>query len=382
MAEDDALQPLDADLAAGRISIDEYRRRRAEQADHPAGDQPGEHPPAEHPPAEHPPAGAEPDEVDGATQTRPAGLPQGGVPWPPPPPGPWRPSGPVPGQPPGAAPGPMPGAPPPGATPWPIPPPPGPEGPPAWAQYPPQMPARFTEPNEPLTGPYRTRRRTPLIIAAVVVLVAAGVVAGLLAGPLRTKHHAASPPPSTPSTPSLPPSTSTAASSTPPPSRPPSGPPGVFGAIPGTTTVAGETGPGTLQQAQTRNVAYPFEIAQLHHCAATKGATELRIAAEWSLSGTVFACRGASGAATVLKRLTTWERSRGLSSVTSPVPGALVFYTDQHPPTPSHPAQFHVRYTSGTRVVGMVIQATSRESGQAAVAEMLGAAIRTYPPDR
>jgi hypothetical protein len=84
----------------------------------------------------------------------------------------------------------------------------------------------------------------------------------------------------------------------------------------------------------------------------------------------------------VLKALTTWERSRGLTTVASPVPGVTVYYTDQHPPTPSHPAQFHVRYTSGTRVIGMVIQATSRESGQAAVAEMLGAAIRIYPPDR
>lgn len=369
MADDDALHRLDADLAAGRISIDEFRQRRAELADQPAEEQS----------AEHAPADAEPDEVDGATQTRPAGLQQGGggVPWPPPPPGPWRPSGPVMGAPPGAAQGPVPGAPPPpGATPWPIPPPPGPEGPPAWAQYPPQMPVRFTEPNEPLTGPYRSRRRTPLIIAAVVVLVAAGVVAGLLAGPLRSKHHAASPPPSTPT---APPSTSP---STPPSTPPPPGPPGVFGAIPGTMTVAGETGSGSLQQAQTRNVAYPFEIAQLRRCGATNGATELRIAAEWSLSGTVFGCHAPGRADAVLKALSTWERSRGLTIVTSPVAGALVFYTDQHPPTPSHPAQFHVRYTSGTRVIGMVIQATSRESGQAAVAEMLGAAIRTYPPDR
>jgi hypothetical protein len=370
MVDNDALHRLDSDLAAGRISIDEFRKRRAELADGPAEEQP----------ADHPPADADPDEADAATQTRPAGLPQGGVPWPPPPPGPWQPWGPVPGAPPGAAQGPVPAAPPPpGATPWPIPPPFGPEGPPSWAQYPAQMPARFTEPNEPLTGPHRPRRRTPLIIAAVVVLVAAGVVAGLLAGPLRSKHHAASPPPSTPTLPSTSPSTSP---TTPSSTAPPPGPPGVFGAIPGTTTVAGETGSGTLRQAQTRNVAYPFEIAQLGHCGATKGATELRIAAEWSLSGTVFSCHSAGGAGAVLTALTTWEHSRGLATVTSPVAGALVFYTDQHPPTPSHPAQFHVRYTSGTRVIGMVIQATSRETGQAAVAEMLGAAIRTYPPDR
>ena len=69
-----------------------------------------------------------------------------------------------------------------------------------------------------------------------------------------------------------------------------------------------------------------------------------------------------------------------MAPAASPAPDVQVFYTNAHPPAPDHPDQFHVRYVSGSAVIGMVIQATSKTAGDAGVRTMVTAASAKYPP--
>ena len=73
----------------------------------------------------------------------------------------------------------------------------------------------------------------------------------------------------------------------------------------------------------------------------------------------------------MLRGLSSWETTTaGFRPVAAPIGGVAVYFRDQTPPTPTHPDQFHVRFTSGRWVVGFNIQARSVEAGQQAVAEL------------
>ncbi|PZS15553.1 MAG: hypothetical protein DLM57_12385, partial [Pseudonocardiales bacterium] len=225
-----------------------------------------------------------------------------------------------------------------------------------------------------MTPPPARKGRGPLLAAALALVVVLGLAAWFFITRDTKPGKDAAPPQSPPVT-----SSSTVSSTgSPTGSRVGTAP---FGNVPNTMLIAAKTGPGSVQDAQTRGLAYAIEKTELTKCGASKGATELRVAPEWSLSGTVFGCRDAAAADRVLKALTNWDRSIGLTKQAVSVSGVDVSFTDKSPPAKSHPFQYHARYTSGTKVIGMVIQATSKQAGQQAVELMLAAAAKLYPPD-
>jgi hypothetical protein len=224
-------------------------------------------------------------------------------------------------------------------------------------------------------------RRAWIGVLALAVLVAAGVLVWRLTSDSGTPAAAPSSSSAAPTTPG-----SSVASSPPTSTKPSSsGPPRAdaqhpFGVLADTTLSPQGSGPATLAQATARNVIYPEEVTALAGCGATTGSTEVIVGPGWSLSGTVFGCRDAAGARTVVSRVGTFERALGFTPTTLDNPRVMGFYSTKNPPTPGYPAQFHVRYTSGSKVVGLVIQAKSERIGRQAANQVVAGAATFYPP--
>jgi peptidoglycan/LPS O-acetylase OafA/YrhL len=159
--------------------------------------------------------------------------------------------------------------------------------------------------------------------------------------------------------------------------------------LPGTQVPPDGAADATLDDALQRGVMYPIERNLLEPCGPNVGTVVglgtrlVLVAPDWSVSGTAFGCGDDSRAADVVAQLGNWERSRGFVEVDGPPPDVLpeigVFYRETDPVTPGYPAQFHVRYVSGSHVVGLVVQARSRAAGEQAVTDLVSAISPQYP---
>ena len=143
------------------------------------------------------------------------------------------------------------------------------------------------------------------------------------------------------------------------------------------TALSGER---SLDVAAQDNLMYPREATFLQDCPAGTGLTALLIAPEWSASATAFPCADPAGAASALARISGDEASIGFEPVDRPPVNAGVYFRDDSPPTPTHPAQFHVRFVAGSWVVGLAIQARTVRAGRAAVRILIEALDRRYRP--
>lgn len=240
----------------------------------------------------------------------------------------------------------------------------------------------------PGTGPRRRAadsggagvRRAWIAVLALVVLVAAGILVWrLTSGGGSSTASATSPSVAGSVGPSPSIGSTRPASPTPtPPLRADAQHP--FGILPSTALSAAGSGPATLAQATARNVIYPEEVTRLSACGATSGSTEVIVGQGWSLSGTVFTCRDAASATAVVGRLSVFEQALRFTSVTIGDTRVKAFFSTRNPPTPGYPAQFHIRYTSGAHVIGLVIQAKSERIGRQAANEVVAGAATFYPP--
>jgi hypothetical protein len=223
-------------------------------------------------------------------------------------------------------------------------------------------------------------RRAWIAVLALVVLVAAGILVWRLTSgsgnPAASATSAGAPAPVSPS-----PSVGSTRSASPTPSAPiRADAQHPFGILPSTALSAAGSGPASLAQATARNVIYPEEVTRLSACGATSGSTEVIVGQGWSLSGTVFACRDATSAKAVVGRLAAFEQALHFTPVTLKNAGVKSFFSTLNPPTPGYPAQFHIRYTSGAHVIGLVIQAKSERIGRQAANEVVAGAATFYPP--
>lgn len=373
MTWQDELQKLDADLASGRISADDYRRRRDEVLAASSGGTPPQAQPGQQgpfappfrwdatPPGQQPPSseatqvvqqgGANPDatqvvnthrgggggDADRTQFVRPVGPPSGPLPQQQQPPGGWQ------------------SAPPPqGGTPWgnqdgfgPIA-----DPSPGWIA---QGPEVFDE------GGGSGKGKVFAIIGVVLVL-------GLIGGGIWwfTSGTASTPSAANSSTQTTAPTTTT--------SKPPPMPlDGVKGKLDekssGKTTVSG---------ARQKSQFSPAEATLLETCGATNGLAQVLFQNEWYTQVHVFECKDPAAAKAAVPALLELQKEYGYSPATSPnnLPAMLA---EQATDVPDVPFDERIFYASDSSLVRVELRSRSKESMTAGLTEVLAAIDKLFP---
>lgn len=175
-----------------------------------------------------------------------------------------------------------------------------------------------------------------------------------------TAHH--TPPPSSPTT-------HAAADVLPTGSAP-------LGTVNGATLDLTRSGLVTFAQLGERQVTYPQEVNQLRRCGAQTGSTEVLYGPSWGVSASVFGCRDTTAAQQFLAMMGTVEvDALGFQPDADPAAQVIAFSRTTNPGNPNYPEQAHLRYRSGTLVIGIAIQARTAAGLQDAQRLVLASAL-------
>lgn len=391
LSAEDKLQALDAQVASGQISIDEYLRRRAalNSGDAPETDSaptPSAAPTPSTSPAQAQPSAAQPSAAQPFAPQPPAPQPPAPQPFAAPPLAPQ----PFAAQPPAAQPQPpaqpqsplaaqpfarepvvapdtrAPAAPAAGlasSAPWqraePAPQPPSSAGPGTGTST--RRPDFATPPLASPTAQSSRRALMPLISAAVVLLIVIAGVVWLLIG--RGDDG-------------TPNGNRTTGASTSEPSPEPSGPFRI-GPITGVTSQGDVTGEQTLAQAVTIGQMSEQERSTLATCGATTGSTEGFVSSgAWSARSWVFECSSSESAQTATTALIAYYRNNGFTTVSAPPApaGATAVLRDQ-----PGDARLHAEYVSDATVVMVEVSGTTVADAQTGLSTIYKAVSPRLP---
>jgi peptidoglycan/LPS O-acetylase OafA/YrhL len=153
---------------------------------------------------------------------------------------------------------------------------------------------------------------------------------------------------------------------------------GPLGTVHGAPLVRSLTGASTPAAASARGVIYVREQQFLTACGATAGETEGLSASSWGMTGSVFSCRDDQAATAMMATLPVWEAALNFDASQSGVPGVQLYQWVAPGDKEADPYHFHIRYRSGSRVIGMAISATTEADGRTAVRAVVAAATHRY----
>lgn len=158
--------------------------------------------------------------------------------------------------------------------------------------------------------------------------------------------------------------------------------PAPLGTVSGATLDLTRSGLVTFAQLGERQVTYPQEVNQLRRCGAQTGSTEVLYGSSWGVSASVFGCRDTAAAQQFIAMMDTVEADAlGFGRVADPAAQVHAFSRGTNPGNPNYPDQAHLRYRSGTLVVGIAIQARTpaglRDAQRLVLASALAAVTAT-----
>ena len=355
MGSEDELQALDAQVAAGQVSIDEYLRRRAALV---GSDNPGSAP---LPPAAQAAVDRSPAQPPTAPRERAAG------PAAPPAfagqraPQTWQAAAPV------APQSPTPTANGDGTVAPSAVSPLSPTGPPG------SDPARpdpavgggrsrdWTPPTAPVTGAARPGKSRTALMAAAAAVVAALVfgAGGFLLGRSGSDSDDSAPKPSTSD------SGTVAIAPNPP-----------LGQIDGSVAVAGGlTADVTRKEAVVVSGITTDEEGALGACGAAKGSIQANVSPSWTSHSWLFSCRDGAAAAGAVTALHDYDKVIGLADQKLTVSGAQVTSV-----TTANGASVRVRYASGADVLSAAVEGATLDDAVAGAEALLKALVKNHPP--
>ena len=218
-------------------------------------------------------------------------------------------------------------------------------------------------------------RRWPVGPIVLLLLIGAGTALWAFTRPdgkSSSSHSTSSAPPSTgsattPTTPTTPASTGASAALP-------------LGHLANTVDDPKRSGRATLDDAVKRVIVYGEEVNQLQACGATVGSTQSLSGAAWGAGFTEFKCSSPALAQRAVSNLAAWEKTQGFTVATAPISGVNEFARDSNPGNPSYPIQRHLRYVSGSTVIGIVVQAQRPAVASLAITSVLGASASAFPP--